>query len=141
MADGAANPLAGIIAHFAEQLHDAPGAGRLARLVRTAKYIPDPLLEDLAELILQLDDVQLVGDDLFLNLVDVGYCDQRYADATEFASALKAWLRRYVGNPLAASDARGDFNERVAWWRMALSRAGELCRWPAVVLMQTTNIG
>jgi hypothetical protein len=135
------NPLEQILARFAEQLADAPGAGRLARLARTAKHIPDPLLADLAELILQLNDVRLVGNDIFVHLIEVSHCDARYADATEFATALKARLQRYVGNPLAAKDARGDFKERVAWWRTALSRAGELCRWPAIVLMQTTNNG
>jgi hypothetical protein len=141
MADGAANPLERIIAHFAEQLHDAPGAGRLARLAKTAKRIPDQLIAELEALIEKLDDVPLVGNDIACALIDVSRCEARYADAVEFATALKARLQRYVDNPIAAKDARGSFRERVAWWRMALSRAGELCRWPAIVLMETTFNG
>jgi len=35
-------------------------------------------------------------------------------------SALRKRLQLYVDDPRVASDARGDFRERVAWWRMAL---------------------
>jgi hypothetical protein len=97
----------------------ALGAARVARLARTAKRIPGPLLADLEALIAQLDDVQLVGNDIALHLIDVGYCDAKYVDAVAFAQALKTRLQRYVDSPLAASDARGNFRERVAWWRMA----------------------
>jgi hypothetical protein len=38
----------------------------------------------------RLDDVQLVGDDIAIHLIEVGYCDARYANATAFASALAA---------------------------------------------------
>jgi hypothetical protein len=130
-----------IFALFAEKLADAPGALRLARLAKTARTIPDPLLADLAALITQLDDVPLVGNDIAIHLIEISHCDARYPDATAFASALKTRLQRYVDHSLAASDARDDFRERVAWWRMALSRAGELCRWPTTVLMETTNNG
>jgi hypothetical protein len=54
-------------------------------------------------------------------------------------SALRKQLQRYVDDPQVASCARGDFRERVAWWRIALSRAAELCRWPAVVLMEVSS--
>ncbi|RXG86143.1 hypothetical protein [Bradyrhizobium zhanjiangense] len=125
-----------IFGHFAKRLHDAPGAARLARLAQTAKRIPEPLLDDLAALILQLDDVQLVDGDVALNLIEVGFCDVRYTDAVAFASALKTRLQGYVDDPRVASNARGDFRDRVAWWHMALSRAAELCRWPAFLLME-----
>jgi hypothetical protein len=130
-----------IFAHYAEQLRDAPGAARLARLARTAKRIPGPVLDDLTALVLQLNDAQLVGDDIALHLIDVGFCDARYADAVEFVSALRMRLQRYVREPRVARDARGSFKERVAWWRMALGRAAELCRWPVVVLMEIYSNG
>jgi hypothetical protein len=130
-----------ILACFAERLNDAPGASRLARLAKTAGRIPEPLLADLETLIIQLGDVPLVGDDIAAHLLEVSHCDARWADATEFATALKIRLQRYASDPLAARDARRSYAERVAWWRMALSRAGELCRWPAIVLMETTTNG
>jgi hypothetical protein len=111
------------------------------RLAKTAKKIPEPLLADLAALILQLDDVQLVGNDIAVHLIEVSHCDARYPDATAFASALKTRLQRYASDPPVAKDARGDFRERVAFWRMALSRAGELCRLPAIVLVERTFNG
>jgi hypothetical protein len=101
-----------IFALFAEQLPDAPGASRLARLAKTAKRIPAPLLDDLAALVVQLDDTELVGGD-----IEVSFCDARYADAVEFASALRARLRRYVGSPQLAEASRGEFRERIGWWR------------------------
>jgi hypothetical protein len=65
---------------------------------------------------------RLVGDDIALHLIEVGYCDARYADAVAFVSALRKRLQRYVDDPQVASDARSDFRERVAWWHMALGR-------------------
>jgi len=134
------NPFERIFTHYADRLRDAPGAGRLARLARTARRIPEPLLAELTALIVQLDDVQLSGNDIAIHLIEVGYCDARYADAVAFVSALGKRLQRYVDNPLAASDARGDFHECVKWWRMALGRAAELCRWPAIVLMNISSV-
>jgi hypothetical protein len=133
------NPFEKMFTHFAERLRDAPGAARLARLAKTARRIPEPLLADLTALVVQLDDVQLVGDDIGLHLIDVGYCDARCANAVDFVSALKARLERYVDNPRTANAARDDFRERVAWWRIALGRAAEVCRWPAIVLMETCS--
>jgi hypothetical protein len=128
-----------IISLFAERLRVAPGAARLTRLAKTAKRTPEALLADLTPLVLQLDDVQFVGDDIALHLIDVGYCDARYTDAVHFVSTLKARLQRYIDNPGAANNARGDFREHVAWWRMALGRAAEPCRWPAIVLMEIAS--
>jgi hypothetical protein len=133
------NPFEKMFTHFAERLRDAPGTTRLARLARTAKGIPEPLLADLTTLILQLDDVQLVGNDIALHLIEVGFCDAKYANAADFASALRIRLQDYVRDPRVASNARGDFKDRVAWWRMALGRAAELCRWPAIVLMEASS--
>jgi len=89
----------------------------------------------LATLITQLDEAALVGSDLALHLVEVAYCDARYADALDFASALRSRLRRYVRSPQMAEAAREEFRERVGWWRMALGRAFELRKWPAIVLI------
>jgi hypothetical protein len=133
------NPFEQIFTHFADRLGDAPGAARLARLAQTAKRIPEPLLEHLAELIVRLDDVQLIGNGIFLNLIEVSHCDARYTDATAFASALAERLQRYLDKPLAADSAREVFRERTAWWRMALSRAGDLSRWPALVVMEVSS--
>ncbi|MGY8634288.1 hypothetical protein RAD15_17570 [Bradyrhizobium sp. 14AA] len=130
------NALEKVFAHFAERLRDAPGAKRLARLARTAGRIPEPLLEDLTALMLQVDDVQLVGSDIALHLIEVGFCDVSYADAADFASELRTRLRDYVRDPRVASNARGDLKDCVAWWSMALGRAAELCRWSATVLME-----
>jgi hypothetical protein len=44
------NPFETIFNHYAERLRDAPGAAGLARLARTAKFIPDALLAHLATL-------------------------------------------------------------------------------------------
>jgi len=125
-----------IISHIAERLNDAPGAARLARLAKTAKRIPEALLERLAELIVQLDDPHFVGNDIFIHLIEVGYCDAKVVNATAFASALAERLERYLASGIVADAARGDFRERAAWWRMALSRAGELSRWPAIILAE-----
>jgi hypothetical protein len=84
------NPLEDILRFHAEKFRGAPYAARVARLARTAARIPASLLDDLAALILQLDDVQLVGNDVAFQLVEVGFCDARNADAVEFASALRA---------------------------------------------------
>jgi hypothetical protein len=124
--------------HFAERLRDAPGAGRLARLARTAKRVPETLLTDLTALIAQLDDVPLVGADIALSLIDVAFCDVKYSDALAFAVALRTRLQEYVRDSRVADNARSDFRDRVAWWKMALGRAAELCRWPAIVLMTET---
>jgi hypothetical protein len=118
----------------AAPLRDAPGAARVARLAKTAKRIPARLLDDLAALVIQLDDTELVGGDIAIHLVEVGYCDARYAGAVHFASALKTRLQRYIRDPEVAADARNSFRERVGWWKMALGRAFELRKWPAIVL-------
>jgi len=68
-------------------------------------------------LITQLDDVQLVGNDIAIHLIEVGFCDARYADAIDFASALRSRLRRYVHLPEVAEAARQDFRKRIGWWR------------------------
>jgi hypothetical protein len=128
------NPLEDIFRLHAERFRDAPGAARVARLARTARRIPASLLDDLAALVIQLDDTELVGGDIAIHLVEIGYCNARYHDAIDFASALRTRLQRYVRNPEVAIAARAEFRERVAWWRMALGRASELCRWPAIVL-------
>jgi hypothetical protein len=101
-----------------------------------AARIPEPLLDDLTSLILQLDDVELVGNDIALHIVEIGYCDVRYHDAIDFASALRSRLRRYVRAPQVAEAAREEFKERVGWWRMAVGRAFELRKWPAIVLTE-----
>ena len=104
------------------------------------KRIPGTLLDDVTALIAQLDDIELVGSDIALHLIDTAYCDARYTCATGFVSALeKRRLQNYVDDPRAASAARSEFRERVGWWRMALGRAAELCRWPAIVLMETCS--
>ena len=135
------NPFETVLTHFAERLRDAPGAARLARLAKTARRIPEPLLADLTALVVQLDDIELVGADIGLHLIDIAYCDAKCAGAVHFLVKLRERLQRYVDDPRVASDARGDFRERVAWWQMALGRAVELCRWPAVVLMETCSSG
>jgi hypothetical protein len=139
MPDDPSNPLKQIFEQFAEKLHDVPGKARLARLAKTAKHIPEQVLDDLAALILQLNDLQLVGNDISIALLEVGFCDVKYTDATEFAAALRSRLKRYVQQPRVADSARNDFQDRRRWWGMALSRAAELCRWPAIVLMETCS--
>jgi hypothetical protein len=119
------NPLEEILRFHAEKFRGSPYAGRVARLARTAKRIPAPLLDDLATLITQLDDVQLVGNDLTIHLIEVGFCDARYADAVEFASALRTRLQRYIRSAQVAEAAREDFRERVGWWKMAQSLWGK----------------
>jgi hypothetical protein len=111
------NPLEDILRFHAEKFRDAPGAARIARLARTAKCIPESLLADLMALVAQLDDVQLVGGDIALHLIEVGFCDVRYSDAVDFASALRTRLQRYVHDSCVADAARTEFTERVAWWR------------------------
>jgi len=71
------------------------------------------LLDDLAALVIQLDDTELVGGDIAIHLVEIGYCNARYRDAIDFASALRARLRRYVRLPEVAEAAREEFKERV----------------------------
>ncbi len=110
-----------------------PGAARLAHLANSARRIPEPLLTDLAALI-PLLDVGLIGDDISLALIDVAFCDSRPDDAVDFASAMRARLQRYVRAPDIADAARREHRERIAWWKMALSRATELAKWPAIVL-------
>jgi hypothetical protein len=139
MADDA-NSLETILSDHAVRFRAAPYASRVARLSKTAKRIPATLLDDLATLITQLDDLQLVGNDMAIHLIEVGFCDARYADATEFASALRSRLRRYVRLPEVADAAREDLRERIGWWRMALGRAFELRKWPAVVLTERPSM-
>jgi len=114
------NPLEEIFRRFAERHCNAPGAARLARLAKTAKRIPEPVIAELAALVMQLDDVPLVGDDFALHLIEVGFCDVRYSDATAFASALTARLHRYAADPVWAGRSRGDLRKQVQWWCMAL---------------------
>ena len=83
------------------------------------------MLDDLAALVIQLDDTELVGGDIAIHLVEVAYCDVRYADAIDFASALRARLRRYVRSREVAEAAREEFRERVGWWRLAQSLSGK----------------
>jgi hypothetical protein len=132
------NEFGKIVSHHAQRLSDAPGAKRLAHLAQTSKRIPEPRL-DLAAPMLQLDDVELIGSDISIHLIEIGFCDVRYAGAVEFLGALRKRLQNYVDDPRAAKDARAELKDRVAWWKMALSRAGELCRWPAVVLTEVSG--
>jgi hypothetical protein len=131
------NPFEKIVSHYAERLAEAPGAARLARLARSARRAPEPLLDDVTALILQVDDVELVGADISLHLFDLAYSDAKCVGAVHFLAALRMRLQRYVDDPRAASAARSEFRERVGRWRMALGRAAELCRWPTIVLMKT----
>lgn len=126
--------LAQIFGLFAERLRDAPGARVLVRLAQTAKRIPEPLAARLTALVIQIDDPQFIGNDIACSLFDASHCSAKCANATAFASALEKRLQRYIDNPVAANNARSDLQERAAWWRMALSKAGELSRWPALVL-------
>jgi hypothetical protein len=135
------NPLETILREHATRFRSAPYASRVARLAKTAARIPAPLLDDLAMVITQLADVELVGNDMALHLVEVAYCDARYADAVEFVSALRSRLRRYVRSPEVAKAARQEFRQRAGWWRMALGRAFELRKWPAIVLTEITSGG
>ena len=90
---------------------------------------------------IQLDDTELVGGDIAIHLVEIGYCNARYHDAIDFASALRSLLRRYVRLPEVAEAAREDFRKRIGWWRMAVGRAFELRKWPAIVLMDSNGDG
>ena len=132
------NPFEEILPATPIGLAARPTPGRLAGLARSSKFINDGLLAHLAELIERLDDVVLVGDDIAIHLIKVGYCDAKYANATAFASALAARLRRYIDHPISASDARCDFRERIAWC-MAVARASELRKWPAIVLTEVSS--
>jgi hypothetical protein len=114
------NPLEDIFRFHAGKFRNAPGAARVARLAKTAKPIPAQLLDDLSALVIQLDDTELVGGDIAIHLIEVGFCGARYANAVEFASALRTRLRRYVRSPELAVAAREEFRERIGWWRMAL---------------------
>jgi hypothetical protein len=96
------NPLEDILRFHTEKFRNAPGAAGIARLARTAARIPAALLDDLATLDHRLDDVQLVGNDVSIHVIEVGFCDARYADAVELASARRARLRRYVREPSEA---------------------------------------
>ena len=130
------DPLEKILTRFAAQLADAPGAARLKRLAKTAKNIPERLLIELTGLVTQLD-VGLVGDDVWFHLVEIAYCDVRVGSATEFVSALAKRLRTYIADPAEASAARSALREKVSWWKMAMRKAAELQRWPAIVLART----
>jgi hypothetical protein len=134
------NPLEQIFHRYAERLGNAPGASQLARLARSSKLIDPELLAHLAELIERLDDVQLVGNDIASHMFEVSHCSARYVNANAFVAALAKRLQRYIDNPVAASNARGDLRERVGWWKTALAKAGELSRWPAIVLTKNNNM-
>jgi hypothetical protein len=134
--DDESNPLSTILNEHAERFKRAPYARAIARLARTARSIPDPLIDDLAELILQLDDVQLVGNDLALHLVDIAYCGVRVGDGTDFAAAFRSRLQRYLRSPEVKEAAREDFRPRIAWWKAAIGRAFEIRAWPAIVLAE-----
>jgi hypothetical protein len=134
--DDDSNPLETILRFHAEKFRNSPGAARVARLAKTAGSIPDPLIDDLAELIVQLDDTELVGNDLALHLVDVAYCGVRVGDAVGFAAAFRSRLQRYLRSPEVAESAREDFAPRIAWWKAAIGRAFEIRQWPAVVLAE-----
>jgi hypothetical protein len=123
--DNDSNPLQTILNDHAVRFQRAPYASRIARLAKTASRIPESLIDDLAELILQLADTELVGNDLALHLVEVAYCDVRIGDAVDFAVALRSRLRRYIRNPEAAVAVREDFRRRIGWWRMAQSLSGK----------------
>jgi len=111
-----------MLASMTPFFRDAPGAARVARLARTAACIPEPLLDDLEALVIQLNDTELVGGDIAIHLVEIGYCNARYHDAVAFASALRSRLRRYVRSPGVAEAAREDFKKRIGWWRMGPPR-------------------
>jgi hypothetical protein len=116
------NPLEDILRFHAEKFRDAPGSARVARLARTAARIPEPLLEDLAALILQLNDVEFVGGDIALSIIEVAYCDARHGDATDFAAALRSRLQRYVRTPEVAVAAREEVKKRIGSWRTAIGK-------------------
>jgi hypothetical protein len=139
--DDDCNPLETILKDHAVRFQRAPYASRVARLARTAASIPEALIDDLAELIVQLDDTELVGNDLALHLVDVAYCGVRVVDAVDFASAFRSRLQRYLRSPEVAEAARENFTPRIGWWKAAIGRAFETRKWPAVVLVGTTFSG
>lgn len=141
MAEAATNQFEEIFALYARRMHDAPGAARLARLSQTAARVPAALLNTVAELLLRLDDPELAGNDIATHLVEIGYCDQRCAGATEFLTALAKRLRSYIDNPAAADAARNDYRKFVAWWRTGLNRTADLRRQLAVVLTQVMEDG
>jgi hypothetical protein len=87
-------------------------------------------------LITQLSDTELVGDDIAISLIEVAFCDLRFADATDFTCALRTRLQRYIRELRVVNDEQGVLKKRIPWWRMALGRAAELCRWLAIVLME-----
>ena len=89
-------------------------------------------MDDLAALVIQLDDTELVGGDIAIHLIEIG--NARYHDAIDFASALRLRLRRYIRSPQVAEAAREDFRKRIGWWKMALGRA-----FPAVVLTDSNS--
>jgi hypothetical protein len=135
MDDDSNNPLQDILEFQAEKFRSAPGAARVARLAKTARRIPAPLINDLEALIPQLD-VELVGNDLALAVVGVAYCDERFGDATDFAAAFRSRLQRYIRSDEVAAAAREEFRKRVAWWRAAIGRALEIRAWPAITLAE-----
>jgi hypothetical protein len=122
VADDGTNALEAILQFQALTLRDAPGAARVAKLAKTAKRIPASVLNDLEILILQINDTELVGADLALSVIGVAYCDERYADAIDFASAFRSRLQRFVRYPEFAAATRAELMERVASWRTALGR-------------------
>ena len=120
------NPFEQIFNHYADRLSDASGAAPACSFGRSAKRIREALLEDVAVLILRLDDVQLVGGDVAVHLFEIAYCHLHHAGAVRFVSALRERLQRCADSSVAASNARSDFRERSAWWGMPVARASEL---------------
>jgi hypothetical protein len=64
---------------------------------------------------------------------------RRAVSTRQFVSQLKHRIENYIDNPTEAQWARQHYKERVGWWHMALGRAGALCKWPAIKLMEYSN--
>lgn len=137
------NPIETILIDFALKLDDAPCSGRLARLAWTARRLSKALIDDLAALIMQIDDTQFVGDDIAVHVIDVAFHDVRYSDARAFALALRTRLQAYVRDPCLASGARREFRECVASWKPALVALGRSAdrRREAIVPMEACQNG
>jgi hypothetical protein len=128
VSDADKNPFEVIFGMFAGRLNDAPGASRLARVAKSAKHIPDALLVRVIDLVAEIDDAEFVGNDIAVHLFDVGFCDAKYAGAIHFVSALERRLQHFLDNDNATDNARSVMRERAMWWKMAISKAGGLCR-------------